>query len=134
MQYWKFIKEARLPKKVLDNRAHFWHYNPEISKGAKTCFVKVVIEEGDGHDFHRHPEMHEILFILKGRAEQWIEDEMRILEVGDSVYIDEDVIHATFNAGDGPLEFLAYLGPADGWEAGTIDESSRLPYSNYRSK
>jgi len=134
MPHWKFTKESKLPNEVVDNRGHYWHYKPEISEEAKTCFVKVVIEEGGGHDFHRHPEMHEILYILKGKAEQWVVDEMKVLDVGDSVYIAEDVVHATFNAGDGPLEFLAYLGPVDGWEAGTIDESENPLYSKYRLK
>lgn len=113
-------------------RDHYWHYHPEIIQGAQSYMVKVVIPEGDGHDFHRHPEMHEILYILKGKAEQWIEDEMKILEVGDSVYIDSDVVHATFNAGKGNLEFLAILSPPDGWEAGTLNVSGDKPYSGYR--
>ena len=96
--------------------------------------VKVVVPQGKGHDFHRHPEMHEILYILKGRAEQWIEDEMQFLETGDSVYIDANVVHATFNAGDGELEFLAILSPPEGWEAGTLDVSQEEPYIGYRTK
>ena len=76
--------------------------------------------------------MNEILYILKGKAEQWVEDEKQILGPGDSVYIDPDVVHATINAGDEELEFLAILAPAAGWEAGTIDESENLPYAEYR--
>jgi oxalate decarboxylase/phosphoglucose isomerase-like protein (cupin superfamily) len=78
--------------------------------------------------------MHEILYFIKGTAEQWVEDEKQILGPGDSVYIEENAVHATFNAGDEDLEFLATLGPAEGWEAGTIDEYENLPYANYRSE
>ena len=134
MSHWKFIHEKELPKERAFGRDHYWHFKPDISPDAETCFVKVVMQNGDGHDFHRHPEMNEILYILKGKAEQWVEDEKRILEVGDSVYIAPNVIHATFNAGEDELEFLAVLSPANGWEAGTIDESKRLPYSTYRSQ
>ena len=66
--------------------------------------------------------------------EQWIEDEKQFLEAGDSVYIDADVVHATFNAGEGELEFLAVLSPPEGWEEGTLDVSDREPYASYRSK
>ena len=76
--------------------------------------------------------MNEILYVLKGRAEQWIEDEMQILEQGESVYIDADVAHATYNAGKGELHFLAILSPPQGWGAGTVDVSGREPYSTYR--
>ncbi len=115
-------------------RDHHWHYHPEIIEKADSYMVKVIVPVGAGHDFHVHPEMHEILYILKGRAEQWIEDEMQFLEEGDSVYIDADVVHATFNAGKDELEFLAILSPPDGWEAGTVDVSGKEPYASYRSQ
>lgn len=131
---WKFVKERDMLFEKAFGRDHYWHYHPEVIKKADSYMVKVVVPEGMGHDFHKHPEMHEILYILKGRAEQWIEDEMQFLETGDSVYIDADVVHATFNAGEGELEFLAILSPPEGWEAGTLDVSGMEPYSGYRNK
>lgn len=129
---WKFTKEKDTMFEKIMGRLHHWHYHPEIIKQAGSYMVKVVIEKGDGHDFHVHPEMHEILYVLKGKAEQWIEDEMQVLEAGDSVYIDANVAHGTFNAGEENLEFLAILSPPEGWEAGTVDVSEEKPYSTYR--
>ena len=131
---WKFVKKEDLMFEETVGRLHYWHYHPETMTGAQSYMVKVVVPEGMGHDFHRHPNMHEILYILKGRAEQWIEDEMQYLEVGDSIYIDKDVVHGTFNAGKGDLEFLAVLSPPEGWEAGTLDVSQQEPYASYRKK
>lgn len=130
---WKFVKEKDMLFEKAFGRDHYWHYHPEVIEKAESYMVKVVVPEGDGHDFHRHPEMHEILYIIKGRAEQWIEGEMQYLEVGESVYIDADVVHATFNAGDGELIFLAVLSPPKGWEAGTLDVSKEEPYTTYRN-
>lgn len=130
--YWKFVNERALPKEEVAGRDHYWHYNPEITQAAETILVKVVVPVGGGHPFHRHPEMNEILYILKGRAEQWVEEEMQYLERGDSVYIAPDVVHATYNAGEEELEFLAVLSPAHGWKAGTIDESGSFPYANLK--
>lgn len=130
--YWKFIKAKQIPLEAVSGRDHYWHFNPEISGPADTILVKVVVPVGGGHPFHRHPEMNEILYILKGRAEQWVEEELQMMEVGDSVYIAPDVIHATYNAGDEPLEFLAVLAPASGWGAGTIDESMNPRYTELR--
>ncbi|WP_209404978.1 cupin domain-containing protein [Pseudozobellia sp. WGM2] len=131
---WKFVKKEDLMFEETVGRLHYWHYHPETMAGAQSYMVKVVVPEGMGHDFHRHPNMHEILYILKGRAEQWIEGEMQYLEVGDSIYIDKDVVHSTFNAGKGDLEFLAVLSPPEGWEAGTLDVSQQEPYASYRKK
>lgn len=115
-------------------RDHYWHCHPDTMEGAGSYMVKVVVPEGGGHNFHVHPEMHEILYVLKGTAEQWIEDEMQLLEAGDSVYIGAHVAHGTFNAGLGELEFLAILSPPEGWEAGTVDVSENAPYSEYRPR
>lgn len=129
---WKFVKADDIAIEKVLGRSHFWHYNPEITKLADTILVKAVMPKNGFHDFHRHPDMNEILYILKGTAEQWVENEKQILNAGDSVYVDPNVVHATFNAGDSELEFLAILAPASGWESGTIDEYMNLPYSEYR--
>ena len=131
-EYWKFVNDSDIPREEVSGRDHYWHFNKESSEEAETYMVKVVMKKGDLHDFHRHPEMNEILYIVKGSAEQWVENEVKILGPGDSVYIAADVVHATINHGEEDLEFLAVLGPSSGWEAGTIDESSNLPYSNYK--
>jgi len=131
---WKFVKDKDLIYEKAFGRLHYWHYHPEIIKQADSYMVKVVMPKGGGHNFHVHPEMNEILYVLKGNAEQWIEDEMQILEEGDSVYIGANVAHGTFNAGEGDLEFLAILSPPEGWEAGTVDVSENAPYSEYRPR
>lgn len=129
---WKFVLKSNLLYEEVEGRKHSWHSHPEINSEAETYMVKVVIKPGEGHDFHVHPEMHEILYVLEGKAEQWIEDERKILQKGESVYINAAVVHATFNAGDTDLEFLAILSPSGGWEAGTVDVSGEKPYSAYR--
>ncbi len=131
-KYWKFIKEEDTIEEKVLGRNHHWHYNAKISEQAGIYMVKVVMPVGGMHNFHRHPEMNEILYILKGTVEQWVEDDKQILKAGDSVYFDPNVVHGTFNAGNEELELLAILSPSSGWEAGTIDESENLPYSEYR--
>lgn len=129
---WKFVKkEETIIEKVL-GRDHFWYFHPEITQLADTIMVRAVMPKNGFHDFHRHPEMNEILYILKGTAEQWVEHEKQTLHPGDSVYIPPNVVHATFNTGDSELEFLAILAPSSGWKTGTIDEFMNLPYSKYR--
>ncbi len=131
--FWKFSKDQdTILEKVL-GRDHYWHFNAEVNAGADTYIVKVKMPKGGMHNFHRHPEMNEILYFLKGTAEQWVEGEKQILGPGDAVYIDPNVVHATFNSGDDELEFLAILAPASGWESGTIDEYENEPYVNYRT-
>ncbi len=129
----QFTKHSETVYQKVLGRHHHWYFNAEISQGADTYMVRVVMDKGGSHPFHRHPEMNEILYILKGTAEQWIETESQILGPGDAVYIDPNVVHATYNIGDDQLEFLAILAPAKGWAAGTIDEFENLPYRTLRN-
>ena len=129
---WTFMKKVDLMYEKAFGRAHFWHYHPKLTKQRDCYMVKVVVKEGEGHTFHKHPEMNEILYVLKGTAEQWVEDQLQLLEVGESVFIAANTVHATFNGGIGELEFLAILSPPEGWEAGTVDVSKDVPYTNYR--
>ena len=97
--YWKFVKnEDSILEKVL-GRHHYWHYNTEVSKQADIYMVKVVMPKGGMHNFHRHPEMNEILYILKGNAEQWVEGDSKILKPGDSVYIEAKCSSCHFQPG-----------------------------------
>ena len=129
---WTFRKKDDLMYENAFGRAHFWHYHPKLTTQRDCYMVKVVVKEGEGHTFHKHPEMNEILYVLKGTAEQWVEDQLQLLEVGESVFIAANTVHATFNGGIGELEFLAILSPPEGWEAGTVDVSKDVPYTNYR--
>lgn len=129
---WKLIRTENTLYEEVEGRRHNWHFHPEIFPDATTYMVKVRVSPGEGHDFHVHPQMDEILYVLRGCAEQWIEDEKVEMEEGDSVYIKSNIAHATFNNGKEDLEFLAILFPPEGWEAGTVDVSDRSPYSTYR--
>ena len=71
--------------------------------------------------------------MLAGRIEQWIGKEKAILEAGDSVYLDADVVHASFNVGDVTARLLVVLAPSIG-EAGyeLVDVASEEPWASAR--
>lgn len=112
---------------------HHWLSSPETTGSEQLITVRVEVEPGNGHPFHRHPNMEEIIYVLSGRAEQWLEEESKILEKDEAVFIPENLVHATFNAGEEPLVFLAILSPAmdlDG--SGMIDVSEEEPWHSLR--
>lgn len=61
--------------------------------------------------FHIHPNKEEVIYVIEGKAEQWIEQENRTLGPGDSAYIPKSAVHATFNRGDTDLKFIAIVTP-----------------------
>lgn len=129
----KFLTKDAVASESLERGRHYWLSTPQLTASEQFITVRVEVEAGNGHPFHRHPDMEEIIYILSGRAEQWLEDEKRILKRDEAVFIPEDVVHATYNAGNEPLVFLAILSPAKDLESTMIDVSDEDPWCNLRS-
>ena len=64
------------------------------------------------HPFHYHPHREEIIYVIYGRAEQWVGNDYRILSAGEMAHIPAGTVHATYNPHAEPLVFLAMLSPA----------------------
>lgn len=93
-----------------------WHSSPKITKSKQLIFIEVKIDSGKGHSFHHHPNQEEIIYVLEGEIQQWLEEESRILKAGDSIFIAPGVVHATFNLSDHQAKFIAILSPCMGEE------------------
>jgi quercetin dioxygenase-like cupin family protein len=66
---------------------------------------------GKGHSFHYHADQEELIYVISGTVEHWIEQEKRILGPGDSVFMPPRVVHATFNIETEDARVIAILGP-----------------------
>jgi quercetin dioxygenase-like cupin family protein len=96
--------------------------------------VEATFAPGRAHAFHTHPGQEELIFVLEGTIEQWIEDRRQTLTVGDAAVIEAGVVHATFNDSDAPARILAVLSPCVG-ESGyaAVDVSGEEPWASLRS-
>jgi quercetin dioxygenase-like cupin family protein len=118
----KFVLGSELERVALDWGEQGWFSKPDITAAEKLVVVEVEIFPGFGHAFHRHPNQEEVIFVLNGEVEQWLETEKRMLKAGDSVFIPMDIVHATFNVSDQPVKALAILGPSIGEEGYEVVE------------
>jgi quercetin dioxygenase-like cupin family protein len=78
--------------------------------------------------------MEEIIYVVEGEAEQWVEKESRALKVGQIAHIPANLVHATFNSSDQPLVFLAILSPAKTPGPPLIDVSQEEPWASLRPR
>ena len=88
---------------------------------------------GKGHDFHKHAEQEEVILVISGSIEQWIDKEKRVLGPGDSVFIPPNVVHGSFNVSDRESNIVAIFGPSvgeNGFEM--IDMSGEAPWNSLR--
>src|SRR5207253_10811170 len=100
---WKIIPFAEAEVERLPGKTHFWHCKPGMVADTNLMFVRAQLPPGEAHRFHHHPNMEEILYILSGTAEQWIEKEKRIMKAGDAIYLPTGIVHGTYNIGPDTL-------------------------------
>ena len=89
---------------------------------------------GEGHAFHTHPELEEMIYVLAGEVEQWVETEKRVLRPGDSAHIPAGVVHATFNASQADATILAILSPGASQGPFMVDVSGESPWKELRAQ
>jgi quercetin dioxygenase-like cupin family protein len=129
----RFVTAGELQIETLDWGPHEWLCRPGLTDAENLMLVRVRMPPGQGHAFHRHPAMEEIIYVVSGRAEQWVDQSRRILEEGDIAHIPTDVVHATYNAGDATLVFLAILSPAEFEGPALVDVSEEAPWNGLRN-
>ena len=111
---------------------HWWLSEPSLTGTDLLTLVRVTMKPGTGHRFHHHPEREEIIYILDGVAEQWVDREQRRLKAGECAFIPARVVHAIFNSSKKPMTFLAILSPADAPGPFLVDVYDEEPWRSLR--
>lgn len=111
-----------------------WLSNQELVGAEELLMVRATIEAGRSHPFHRHPTREEIIYVVSGQAEQWVENEYRILKAGEIALIPQDAVHGTYNPFDEDVTFLAILSPLKGGEPNIVDVSEEAPWTELRDQ
>jgi oxalate decarboxylase/phosphoglucose isomerase-like protein (cupin superfamily) len=88
-----------------------WLSEPKVTGSQKLTTGVVVLEPGQGHDRHNHPGCEEIIYVLEGQAEQFVEHpdgkvERKRMAPGELVHVPADYDHGTLNVGVGTLKLL----------------------------
>jgi quercetin dioxygenase-like cupin family protein len=102
--------------------------NGTLTGAKRLLLVRAMFPAGEAHNFHRHPGREEIIYVLSGKAEQWVGKEKRILGPGEIAHIPRDTPHATFNRTDEELTILAMLSPVEAEGAFSVDVYDEEPW------
>lgn len=128
----RFVTETDAEHELQRTGLHHWLSKPGLTEAENLVLCRVYMPPGEGHQFHRHPELEEIIYVVSGTAEQWVGEERRLLGPGEMAHIPKDLIHGTYNGGDGTLEFLAILSPATHVGPFAIDVFDQEPWRSLR--
>jgi quercetin dioxygenase-like cupin family protein len=111
---------------------HWWLSKPGLTDSQQLTLVRVTMRPGTGHRFHYHPAREEIIYIVDGVAEQWVDREKQMLRTGECAFIPQSVVHAIYNSSRKPMTFLAILSPAEAEGPFLIDCFDEEPWRNLR--
>ena len=128
-----FVTSDELSVEMLPSGPHEWLSHPDLTDPDQIMLVRVRMPAGRAHKFHRHPAMEEVIYVISGRAEQWVDQKSRILGPGEIAHIPPNVVHGTYNTGDETLVFLAILSPAKFEGPWLVDVSEDEPWRSIRN-
>ena len=129
----KFVAADEVEREQLDWGELGWLSRPSITGARRVTAIEVTLKPGFGHNFHKHPNQEEVIYVMAGEIEQWLESEKRTLGPGDAIFIDTNVVHASFNEGSLPARLMVMLGPCDG-EGGYVSQEvgDQAPWNTLR--
>ncbi len=129
----RFVMAGEVPTDAFDWGTAGMRCAPPGTGCRSLVVMDVRLDPGFFHSFHKHPDQDEMIVIKSGRVTQFLEDESVELGPGDSIYIDKDVVHGSYNDFSEPAELQVVLAPAVG-DGGyvAVDVSSEEPWGSLR--
>lgn len=129
----QFVTAAEMQVEGSPWGPHEWLSRPGLTDAEELLLVRVLMPPGRAHQFHRHPTMEEIIYVISGTAEQWVDRKSQTLRAGEMAHIPRDVVHGTYNAGKDTLVFLAILSPAKFSGPALVDVHTEEPWRSLRT-
>ena len=129
----RFILSTEVEREQLDWGVMGWISHPSNTQAKLLTVMEVTLGPGGGHNFHKHPDQEEVISVVSGEIEQWLESEKTTLKPGDSIFIKPDIVHASFNVSDQPARLMVVLAPCvgkTGYEV--VDVSGEAPWNTLR--
>ena len=75
----KFVPATGVQRQVLDWGTLGWLSHPPATGANHLTVIDVVLQPGCGHNFHKHPDQEEVIFVVEGRVEQWLDKQKQLL-------------------------------------------------------
>ena len=130
----RFVPAAEAVREQLEWGSLGWCCRPADTGAKDLVVIEVTLAPGRGHAFHKHPKQEEVIYVMEGQVEQWLDQKKRVLQSGDSIFIPAGVVHASFNTGKANAKMLAILGPCVGRENGyeVTEVADQAPWNDLR--
>lgn len=129
-----FVSASQAVREQLDWGSLAWCCRPGTTGAQQLVVIEVTLAPGGGHAFHHHPRQEEVIYVIDGQVEQWLDRQQQMLSAGDAVFIPAGCVHASFNTSPKEAKLLAILSPSmasdNGYEV--VEVAGQPPWNTLR--
>lgn len=129
--------QFRIREEIAPDRAPWghsrWLSHPASTGARQIAALDASLAPGQGHSFHKHPDQEEVLCVIDGEIEQWLDRDKHIMRAGDAIFIAPGMVHATFNVSKKDAGLIVFFGPCKGDGFESVDMSGESPWRELRS-
>jgi oxalate decarboxylase/phosphoglucose isomerase-like protein (cupin superfamily) len=74
----KFVIASEVTPEINDWGKLGWLSNPPNTGARQLTVIDVNLSPGKGHNFHKHPDQEEVILVVSGKVEQWVDREKQV--------------------------------------------------------
>ena len=113
----KIIHESEVEEKRVPGRFIRWIADGKTMqpKFLSSCVIRVLPGE-TVQPAHSHPEGEELIYIITGRGEAWVDGEIEPMQEGTAVLFEQGKPHMIRNVGDEEMKVICFFSPPTGLE------------------
>jgi quercetin dioxygenase-like cupin family protein len=106
-------QEAESAKVFQDWGSLSWLASKQVGNAEGLTLGRVVIKKGESNPQHCHPTVEVVLYLLKGKLEHALGDEVFTLEPGDVLTIPAGVLHHAVSVGEEDADMIVVYSSAE---------------------
>jgi quercetin dioxygenase-like cupin family protein len=108
------MRKGEVPREAYPGGEINWLTSRKTNGARELTFGHTVIDIGKCNPLHRHPNCEEVLYVLSGEIEHYIEGTPRERMVaGDTILVPRNLIHQAVNVGEGLANLLVAFSSAE---------------------
>ncbi len=113
----KVVHETDVEEKKVPGRFIRWIADDKSMqpRHLSSCVIRVLPGE-TVQPAHSHPEGEELIYIISGRGEAWVDGDIQPMRAGSAVLFEQGSVHMIRNAGDEEMKVVCFFAPPTGLE------------------
>lgn len=113
----KNIHESDVEEKAVPGRFIRWIADKKTMQPEflSSCIIRVMPGE-TVQPAHSHPEGEELIYLISGSGEAWVDGEIEPMRAGTAVLFEKGSVHMIRNAGSDEMKVICFFSPPTGLE------------------